>query len=45
VEDLSGKTQVYHQGSGGGQGMIFGFDWGAGDSFANLVVKALEPYQ
>ena len=44
IENLSGTTAVYSIGSGGGTGALFSFDWGAGDSFANLVTEALRGY-
>ena len=44
VENLSGQTCVYSVGSGGGKNALFSFDWGAGDSFAGLPAKAMEPY-
>lgn len=44
IENISGKTVVYSVGSGGGQGAIFGFDWGAADSFSSLVDEALRNY-
>jgi len=44
IENIGGRTVVGSVGSGGGQGAIFNFDWGAGDSFSNLVNKALNRY-
>ena len=43
-EDLRGECSVHAVGSGGGQGTLFKFDWGAGDSFENDVEDALEKY-
>ncbi len=44
VENLSGRTAVHFAGAGGGQGMIFNFDWGAGESFSSLVPDVLSDY-
>ena len=35
------STKVYAIGSGGGQGAIFSFDWGAADKFTGTVRKIL----
>lgn len=45
IDDLGGVTRVHAVGSGGGQGAIFGFDWGAASSFASYVSDALEKYR
>ena len=44
VDDLSGRTRVHMVGGGGGEG-LFGFDWGAADSFEQMVVSALEEFR
>jgi len=44
IENLNGRTSVCSIGSGGGQNALFSFDWGAADSFAGLVEKALKKY-
>lgn len=44
IENLSGPTRVYSAGSGGGKSALFSFDWGAGDSFSNLVERSLKNY-
>jgi len=45
IDDLQGFTSVYAIGSGGGQNVLFKFDWGASDNFERLVEKALEDYR
>ncbi|MCH4888141.1 hypothetical protein EZV73_11190 [Acidaminobacter sp. JC074] len=45
IENLSDVTCVHAVGSGGGQGAIFKFDWGAGASFVEEVNKALSEYR
>ena len=42
IENLNGTTHVHSVGSGGGQGAIFKFDWGASESFINQVKLALQ---
>lgn len=44
VEDLNDVTKVHAVGSGGGQGLIFKFDWGASNQFSDQVRKALNDY-
>ena len=44
LEDLKDVTKVHAVGSGGGQGLIFKFDWGASTQFSDQVVKALNDY-
>ncbi|MCK6081604.1 hypothetical protein KZX37_07700 [Microbacterium sp. EYE_5] len=44
IENLTGPTKVVFRGSGGGEGALFRFDWGAASDFAASVVDALEPY-
>ncbi len=40
----NGKTVVTSVATGSSQGMIFSFDWGAADSFADSVKDILESY-
>ena len=44
VNNLSGKTVVKSVATGSSQGMIFNFDWGAADDFADNVRDILEDY-
>lgn len=44
IDDLSGRTRVHTVGGGGGEG-LFGFDWGAADSFEQMALSALEEYR
>ena len=44
VNNLNGKTIVTSVATGSSQGMIFNFDWGASDHFANSVRDLLEKY-
>lgn len=44
IENLTGLTNVCAIGSGGGQGAIFDFDWGAADQFESLPSRALRDY-
>ncbi|MGC3955153.1 MAG: DUF6054 family protein [Propionicimonas sp.] len=44
LESLNGQTWAGYLGSGGGQGAVFGFDWGTAEDFASAVTAALEPY-
>lgn len=44
VDNLEGKTKIHAVASGGGEGAIFRFDWGVGNSFINSVAKALDEY-
>lgn len=44
LDDLSGTTRVHCVGGGGGEG-LFAFDWGAADSFAGVVDRALAQYR
>lgn len=43
IDNFEGTTRVHYIGSGGGEG-LFKFDWGAAESFANVVAKALRSY-
>lgn len=45
IDNLDGATKVHAAASGTAQGAIFRFDWGAGNSFLNSVINALEPYR
>lgn len=38
------RVKVFAVGSGGGQGAIFGFDWGAADSFGRMPREILNSY-
>ena len=44
VNNLNGKTEVTSVATGSSQGMLFNFDWGAADSFADSVKRVLESY-
>ena len=44
VSNVEGVTSIKSIASGSSKGMFFGFDWGAGDSFANSVNRILEDY-
>ncbi|MFL0565610.1 hypothetical protein SAMN05216488_1786 [Microbacterium sp. LKL04] len=44
LENLAGPSKVVFRGSGGGEGALFRFDWGASADFAATVVDALQPY-
>lgn len=44
VNNLNGKTIVTSVATGSSQGMIFNFDWGAADSFAESVKRVLKSY-
>ncbi len=41
IDNFDGTTKVHAVASGGGEGVFFRFDWGAGDSFANSIEKTL----
>ncbi|HIW73388.1 MAG TPA: hypothetical protein H9684_03620 [Firmicutes bacterium] len=43
IDNFDGRTRVVCISGGGGEG-LFRFDWGASDSFINVVRNALEPY-
>ncbi|WP_312470398.1 DUF6054 family protein [Neobacillus sp.] len=45
IDNFEGATKVHSAASGTGQGAIFRFDWGAGDSFINSVMNTLEMYK
>ena len=44
ASNLDGVTHVHLAAGGGGQGMIFRFDWGAGEDFVELAEDALRQY-
>ena len=44
VNNLSGKTVVTSVATGSSQGVLFNFDWGAADSFAESVKRVLKSY-
>jgi len=44
IDNLEGKTKVHATASGGGEGVIFRFDWGVGNSFVKSLENALEQY-
>ena len=44
VDNLSGKTRLTAVGSGGGTGVLFGFDWGAGGNLEDSALKAVSEY-
>jgi len=44
LDDLTGKTRVHCVGGGGGEG-LFRFDWGAAESFADVVQQALAQWR
>jgi hypothetical protein len=44
IDDFNKRTRVHYVGGGGGQSMLFRFDWGAADSFSGVVDQALGPY-
>ncbi|MBQ2767630.1 MAG: hypothetical protein IJF49_06090 [Clostridia bacterium] len=41
IDNLQGCTRVHTVGGGGGEG-LFRFDWGASESFEDVVLRALE---
>lgn len=43
IDDFENFTRVHYVGGGGGQG-LFKFDWGASESFGDVVRKAFERY-
>lgn len=44
IDDFEGKTKVHFVSGGGGQSVLFRFDWGAASSFSSVVERALRPY-
>lgn len=43
-DNVNGDTEVRIVATGSGDGMIFSFDWGAGDSFVDSVAGLLSEY-
>lgn len=43
IDDFTGVTRVHCVAGGGGEG-LFRFDWGAAESFEEIVFEALEKY-
>ena len=43
LDNAQGATRVHLVSGGGGEG-LFRFDWGASESFEEVVVSALRPY-
>lgn len=44
VDDFDDRTRVHCVSGGGGQSILFNFDWGASGSFTSVVERALSPY-
>ena len=44
IDNMSGRTRVHTVGGGGGEG-LFRFDWGATESFEDVVHRALAGYR
>jgi hypothetical protein len=44
IDNFDGTTRVHAVASGSSESVFFRFDWGAGNSFANSVEKALAEY-
>ena len=44
LDDAAGRTRVHSVAGGGGTGILFRFDWFAGDDFTEAPKKALEKY-
>jgi hypothetical protein len=44
IDNLDGSTRVHVVAAGSSEGVFFRFDWGAGNSFATSVERALEQY-
>jgi hypothetical protein len=44
IENVGGATVVAAAGSGGGENVLFKFDWGAGKNVENLIPEALAAY-
>lgn len=44
IDNIKDVTHVHAVGSGGGQGAIFKFDWGAASNFTNEVERILNDY-
>ncbi|MFA5576457.1 MAG: DUF6054 family protein [Tissierellaceae bacterium] len=44
IDNSSGQTKVRSIAAGSSKGLLFGFDWGAGDDFAYSIKSMLEKY-
>ena len=44
IDNLKGVTDVRSIATGSSQGLIFNFDWGASDDFAQSVINILKKY-
>jgi len=44
IDNFEGTTRVHVVAAGSSEGVFFRFDWGAGNSFATSVERALEQY-
>lgn len=44
IDNTEGETEIRVIATASSQGMIFNFDWGAGDDFADSVKRILEYY-
>ncbi len=44
ADNMEDRTRIHLSAGGGGQGLLFRFDWGAGGSFINLAKDALKEY-
>lgn len=44
IDNLDGATHVHVVAAGSSEGVFFRFDWGAGNSFATSVERALDQY-
>ena len=44
IDDFDEQTRVHCVSGGGGQSILFNFDWGASGSFSTVVQKALASY-
>ncbi|MFA7532756.1 MAG: DUF6054 family protein [Tissierellaceae bacterium] len=44
IDNTKGKTNVKSIAAGSSKGLLFGFDWGAGDDFAYSIKSMLEKY-
>jgi hypothetical protein len=45
IDDLKGSTRICATTSGGGESMLFSFDWGAGSSFIDSVIEIVNAMQ
>lgn len=43
-DNVSGDTEVRLVSTGSGDGLIFSFDWGAGDNFIDSIARLLSDY-